>query len=81
VARSFKLTPLEAPLAAWFADKNMDPDVRAADRPRVLTLNPDANVALAGRICGDAAEPAALRQKTAEALAEANSRRARTAID
>jgi putative heme-binding domain-containing protein len=80
VARSFKLTSLEAPLAAWLADKNMDPDVRAAAARAVLTLNPDANVALAGRICGDAAEPAALRQKTAEALAEANSPAARTAL-
>ncbi|HEX4646931.1 MAG TPA: HEAT repeat domain-containing protein, partial [Verrucomicrobiae bacterium] len=80
LARSFKLTSLEEPLTGWLADKDADPDVRAGAARAVMTLNPEAHVALVGRICADASEPAALRQKVAETLGEVNSPATRTAL-
>ncbi len=77
LAKSLGLASLEPQLAQWLGDKGTDPDARAAAARALLATTSGEHLALAGRICGDANEPAVLREKIGQALAEVNSADAR----
>lgn len=80
IAKSLKISELEPQLAQWVADKGIDTNVRLAAAQALMTLKPNANVALLGGIISDAGEPRALREKMAQVLAEVNTLPAREAL-
>jgi len=79
IARSLKLTNLEAPINALFNDKTLDAETRAASAKALVAINP-GNIAPVAAVVSDSTETPTVREKTAQALADSNHTDARTAL-
>jgi putative heme-binding domain-containing protein len=80
LAKTFKLTNLEPQMTAWLADRNLEPNVRAASARALLTINPEAHFAEVGAVCTGADESDSVREKMATALSEMNTPESREVL-
>ncbi|MDB6122060.1 MAG: Cytochrome c [Pedosphaera sp.] len=80
IARNLKITALAPQLTKWLTNRTTDVDARELSARALLSWEPVAPLALAGRILNDATELMPVREKMAEVLSQQNSAPARNAL-
>jgi putative heme-binding domain-containing protein len=80
LVREYKVADIEPQLVNWLKDANTEAVAREAAARALMAIDPEPNIPIISAVGADSAEPPALREKMAGALASANSPAARAAL-
>ncbi len=80
IAKSLKIKALAPQLAQWVANKGLNADVRVTSAQALMDMRSRTHIDLLAQVCRDTSETRQLREKMAQALADANSPETREAL-